>query len=581
MAYTENDVFENIMAGNVYLKPNIQGTFTFINDTDTLFTVDRWNISDGTISVNAVLQGADNPPKAYYSYFKDDSYLKLTLNETWSTGTLRVLTALGYSAVLGIKNAETGTITEVSMSNVGGLPTTKTIYTLNPSLQQWDAEECLYTAGDIFRFSLTWWAEPSNKLRMLFIPALVQTAGFMYSEHLSHLDENIMTGGVQSQLQLITADGQAIAEFFCGQTSEGTQYPGDDSSDSDGGHGTFYNENDAVTFTPLPSLQAIDFGFNTIYNPNESDMRAICSWLWSDDFTVNIKKNYASPFENILSLAIIPVAENTIETTLGTFVVGNTDSNIQTNRVTDQYLRVDCGTKVIPEYWQNFLDYNTNFSIWLPYIGFRPLKPEDILQATKDSGGNLHILYTIDLLTGATVCEIQSILKDRQTGNLVPHLLYSYNTNIFYQMPVSGANFATMYSQQLSATASGINNAVKSIGQIAGGDIIGGVSNLLTGTATSKMAYDTAKPDYGRAGASGGNAGRFSYKRPYIIRTQAIGNTPANYKSLQGIPADYYKVLSELTGYTEIDTVVADTLTSCTDTEKTEIISLLKGGVIL
>jgi hypothetical protein len=118
----------------------------------------------------------------------------------------------------------------------------------------------------------------------------------------------------------------------------------------------------------------------------------------------------------------------------------------------------------------------------------------------------------------------------------------------------------------------------------AKGDLLSAVSgavSLFTGQAQAKREYETAKPDYGRSGNNGGNTGYFSYKKPYIIRTQAIGQTPKNYKSLQGVPSQIYSKLSKLSGYTEIDRVITDTLTSCTSEEKEEIIRMLKNGVVL
>ena len=586
-AYTENDVFENIENGNVYLKPNIEAELAFIVDGDY-----GLNIIYGTMNVLLTLA---HEPTENIIYFKDDSYLRCELNPTWSSGVPSIVTNIAFNAYLGINDGE-GNIDEVYVAGAGGLPGSFQKYIwvadplpLDPDHGSWEPSELLlYQPGDTFMFSIGWWNSADPKFSSMFV---VQTAG---SGSYNIADYNslpngapIFEGGLQAGIQLQTVDGQKIASFFCGSTSEGTQYPGDD-SETGGGSGTFYNRNDAIDFTPLPSLQAIDFGFTSLYNPSPADMRAICQWLWSDSFTNNIKKNYMSPFENILGFNFIALPENTLSIENGKlaishFVVGNADSEVQTLRITsgNQYLDLNCGDVIVPEYWQNFLDYNTNFSIWLPYIGFRQLKPDDILQATEHTGGKLSVIYHIDLLTGCAVCEIRSIIPDRATGELVPHVLYNFNTNVFYSTPISGANFMSMYNQQLSASISGVNNLVSSVSQIAKGDIVGGAVSLLTGQAQAKRDYETAKPDYGRSGSSGGNSGYFSYKRPYIVRTQPIGQTPKNYKSLIGIPSQKYYILNELSGYTEVDSVVVDTLSHCTDDEKNTIITLLKNGIIL
>ena len=96
----------------------------------------------------------------------------------------------------------------------------------------------------------------------------------------------------------------------------------------------------------------------------------------------------------------------------------------------------------------------------------------------------------------------------------------------------------------------------------------------------AQRQYDTAKPDYGRGGNSGGSAGIFSIRYPYLIQTLPIGQPPKNYNHLQGVPSQISAQLSTLSGYTEIDAVVVDTL-NCPQEEKEAIFKLLKGGVYL
>ena len=356
-----------------------------------------------------------------------------------------------------------------------------------------------------------------------------------------------------------------IVDWLCGQFSPPTEYPGEPSN-TGGGSGYFYSQNDVIDIPPLPSIQAIDFGFATIYNPSIANIQAVASWLWSDDFDEAIKLNYISPFDNIVGLAIVPV---NVASVSGILRVGNVDSNISVPRVTTQYGEIDCGTLNVKEYWGSFLDYNASYSIYLPFIGYRALKPDDMVN------GELGVVYHYDLLTGIVVAFVWARKEDN-----IKHVLYTYTGNMFYNVAFSGANFMSLYNQQLSATTSGINNAMSSVGQIASGNIAGGLTSLITGAQQAQRQYDTAKPDYGRGGNNGGNAGLFGIRYPYIIQSLPIGQTPKNYKSLQGIPAQIYKKLGDLTGYTEIDAVIVNTLT-CTEEEQEQIIQQLKEGVIL
>ena len=356
-----------------------------------------------------------------------------------------------------------------------------------------------------------------------------------------------------------------IVDWLCGQFSPPTEYPGD-ASNTGGGSGYFYSQNDVIDIPALPSIQAIDFGFATIYNPSIANIQAIASWLWSDDFDEAIKLNYISPFDNIVGLSIVPVNVSSVS---GILRVGNVDSNIAVPRVTNQYGEIDCGSLDVHEFWGSFLDYNASYSIYLPFIGYRALKPDDMVN------GELGVVYHYDLLTGIVVAFIWARKEDN-----IKHVLYTYTGNMFYNVAFSGANFMSLYNQQLSATTSGINNAMSSVGQIASGNIAGGLTSLITGTQQAQRQYDTAKPDYGRGGNNGGNAGLFGIRYPYIIQSLPIGQTPGNYKQLQGIPSQIYKKLSDLTGYTEIEAVIVNTLT-CTEEEQIQIIQQLKEGVIL
>ena len=355
-----------------------------------------------------------------------------------------------------------------------------------------------------------------------------------------------------------------VVDFLAGEHAEPEHFPGDPSG-SGGGTGWFISENDTIDIPPLPSVQAIDFGFSTLYNPTTAQMQAIAAWLWSDDFDENIKLNFVSPFDNIIALSLIPCGLTTVA---GILRIGNVDSNIPVLRVTKQYDEVDCGSINVLEYWGSFLDYNATYSIWLPYIGFRSLKPDDMVN------GEIGVVYHIDILTG---CVVAYIWTRKEDG--IKHVLYTYSGNMNYNVAFSGANFMAMYNQQLAATTSGINNAVQSIGKALSGDITGAV-DLLTGQAQAKRQYETAKPDYGRGGNGSGGAGIFGIRYPYIVQCLPIGQVPDNYMSLNGVPSQTYAKLSTLSGYTEIDRVIVNTLT-CTEDEQKQIVSLLKEGVIL
>lgn len=359
-----------------------------------------------------------------------------------------------------------------------------------------------------------------------------------------------------------------IVDWLCGQYSPPAVYPGDPSG-AGGGDGLFYTDDFDMDWPGAPGISALSLGFTSIYVPTPEIAQSIAAWLWSDDFDENIKMNYISPFDNIISLSIVPINANALA--MPSFLrIGNVESGIECPKLpaTEQYQEINMGTVNVPEKWGSFLDFNAQYYIFLPMIGFRALRPDDMVS------GKISVRYWCDMLTGGVTCNIMANKPGEKN-----HILYSYNGNMLYGVAFSGANFMSQYNQQLSATTSGLNSAVSTATNLASGNLAGALSSLMN-IGMAQRQYDTAKPDYGRGGNSGGNMGLFATRYPYLIRIRAIEQTPDHYKHLQGVPSQISAQLSTLSGYTEVDAVVVDTL-NCPQEEKEAIFKLLKGGVYL
>lgn len=375
--------------------------------------------------------------------------------------------------------------------------------------------------------------------------------------------------------------GYNWVDFLASNSAEPVNYPGDDYSYYGGGDGTYSDVGAAVVPMPgVPSIQTIDLGFTQLYNPSINDVKAMSNWLWSDDFDQNIMKNYTSPFENIVSLGLVPLHINADQDTL---VIGNVNSHIGMPKVTDQYIEdFSCGTIYVPGYWRAFMDFDcVNYTIWLPYVGFRSIKASEVIDC------NLKVSYNIDLLTGNAVC---CILNDKYFDDFT--VLYAYNCNILQTLPISGANFMAQYNQELAATVAGnqnfmsmAGNAMGAIGNLSIGNIGGAINNVfgMVGANDQQKLADrqmqTAKPEYGRGGNFGGTNGNFATRYPYLIKSRPDTKVPKDYAKYEGIPAFARDNLSNLTGYTEVYAINIDI--DCTATEKQEIAQLLSSGVYL
>lgn len=325
-----------------------------------------------------------------------------------------------------------------------------------------------------------------------------------------------------------------------------------------GGYG-FWND-DRTGNQPLPTTSIIDTGMCSIYLPSKALLKDFSNYLWSNDFFDNILKNYQSPLENIISLSIIPAIAQPDDARY--ISIGNCTTNILCTITNEQYVSVECGNINLKEHYGNFSDYspNTSIDIYLPYIGYRQIDIDDFMS------GKIRVRYQCDILTGDCVAEIYSEGKGKSK------LMYTFNGNISYNVPLSGAN----YLQYYLSIVSGIGNVATGVAQGIGGNPLGGI-----GTAASGVGQIlTSKPAYGRSGSLGSAAGYLSYRRPFLVRKSPINTTAKNLAQESGYISNKGQKIGDYSGFTKCAAVVLDGITA-TKSELDEIETLLKEGVII
>ena len=325
-----------------------------------------------------------------------------------------------------------------------------------------------------------------------------------------------------------------------------------------GGYG-FWND-DRTGNQPLPTTSIIDTGMCSIYLPSKALLKDFSNYLWSNDFFDNILKNYQSPLENIISLSIIPAIAQPDDARY--ISIGNCTTNILCTITNEQYVSVECGKLDLKEHYGNFSDYspNTSIDIYLPYIGYRQIDIDDFM------AGKIRVRYQCDILTGDCVAEIYSEGKGKSK------LMYTFNGNISYNVPLSGAN----YLQYYLSIVSGIGSVATGVAQGIGGNPLGGI-----GTAASGVGQIlTSKPAYGRSGSLGSAAGYLSYRRPFLVRKSPINTTAKNLAQESGYISNKGQKIGDYSGFTKCAAVVLDGITA-TKSELDEIETLLKEGVII
>ena len=284
--------------------------------------------------------------------------------------------------------------------------------------------------------------------------------------------------------------------------------------------------------------------------------------MWSGAFDLDTyKKLFSDPMESIIGLAIVPVAPTVSGSKNVMF--GTIDSGVNMPTVGSQYVKLDCGSVNIKKYVGSFLDAApyVKISIYLPYIGFRELSPDDLM------GGSINVQYIIDVLSGACACFIAHSTKG---------VLYTYNGSCISNIPLTAANFS-------GAIQNAITAVVSAAGVVAGA--VTGAAPLTAMSASSLInsAANTAcnsKPQIQRSGNLGGSAGIMSVQKPFIVIERPKISVPNHVQNYIGQTSNITANLGGLSGFTIVEYCHIEGV-PCTTEELMEIEGLLKGGVIL
>lgn len=310
------------------------------------------------------------------------------------------------------------------------------------------------------------------------------------------------------------------------------------------------------TPTPtIPVIPAIGGQANklfTVYNPSQANLDSLGSVLWTQNIIEQIVQMFTNnPMDAVISLHILyatPTTGSNKEIKLGYLPTG-----VSCPEVTNQYVSVDCGSVRIPEMFGDARDYaNTDISIYLPMIGFRQLKTEDVM------GSVVSVVYRVDVFTGTVLATVTV------TKNSVNQVFYTYEGNCAVNLPLTGAD----KSRQV-ATAVGAVGAMITANPVLG---------MASATA---IAGGSARAQIQRSGSFTGNAGAMGCKKPYIIVSSDVAYDAAGYQAQYGYPANITVMLGDCSGYVKVKEVHADTVSNATEQEKREIERLLKDGVII
>jgi len=348
-----------------------------------------------------------------------------------------------------------------------------------------------------------------------------------------------------------------------GSYSDSTDPYDPNDGENKGGDGDKDGGSDDNPIPGLPTVGATDTGFVTLFNPTIAQLRSLANYMWSDTFDLNnFKKLFANPMDAILGLTMLPV--NVPSVASGAVKIGNISTGVVMNYVSNQYMKVNCGSLNIKEFWGAYLDYSpmTKIEIYLPYIGTRSLSADDVM------GKTIKVEYNVDVLTGACVAHILC-------GSSV---LYEFAGQCGIQIPINGNNFDSMLTSAVSAAVA-VGTAAVAIGTggaatpVAAGAAISGAGAIANSVMSSKGEVQ-------RSGSMGNSAGLLGHQKPYLIITRPRQCVASNQNKFEGYPSYQSKKLSSCRGYTQILQIHLENIPA-TDAEKLEIERLLMEGVII
>ena len=289
-------------------------------------------------------------------------------------------------------------------------------------------------------------------------------------------------------------------------------------------YGNYDNSSDNID---LPAIEDINIMSSIAsdlvkaYQVDMANLNKLTIFLWSDGFIDTIKKLQNNPMENIQKLFYLPYD---VEVSASeTIKIGNADSNIQGNRIIKQFQEIDFGNIDITEYYGNTLDYNTELSIYLPFIGEKTLNIYDIM------GGSLNLKYRVDILTGNCIAILSVVRK--QNDVTLNSVLYTYIGDMSNSVPLTSTQnnfFKQILGNLTNPTALITNSGVQFV--------MSGVSGV---NATT----------YTHSGNIGGNNGFMSVLTPYLIIRRPVNVKPADYEKTFGYPACTSVTLENQKGY--------------------------------
>lgn len=264
------------------------------------------------------------------------------------------------------------------------------------------------------------------------------------------------------------------------------------------------------------------------------------------------------------------------------------------------------GYRYFPNNNLTFIDYMQQVELYLPFVGLITLDITELI------GRNVYVLYSLDFESGFITYYINrsTAIYDNETeayNSAMTGNPYFYTINIYTTTVQCAIKVPIGSSSQNEANLKGTLGIISgSLGVLQGASnmVVGGVSLAMTGGALGggnmvqggsqilnsgmnivSNAIEMNRPHYSRGSAQGGYSSSFAqdlYVR-FIIRRPVLpeGFTWEGFASTYGRPLEEYHLLSDCTGFTTVGGEIHLETLDCLPSEKDEIESFLRSGIII
>lgn len=220
----------------------------------------------------------------------------------------------------------------------------------------------------------------------------------------------------------------------------------------------------------------------------------------------------------------------------------NQDTGARGTRLTSLIAYIECGQLAIRPYWGNFMDYNTDIQIYVPYCGTYHLDINEVMSSI------LHLSYKVDIMTGACV----ATLYVTNGGCRAP--LYTFSGTMGIEYPLSSAD----RSRLISATMGALSNPPATA-----------LQTVATGVSANA-------PNIQHNGAYNGNSGALSPQQPYLIIRRQVQSLPESYSDYIGYPSNITGNISDVRGFAKISEIHLNI--PCLSSESEELLNILHDG---